>query len=456
MEPDALLEAVRACGLLPAGEAVVVLLSGGRDSVCLLDVATRLVGAPAILALHVNYGLRPEAHEDEAHCRALAGQLGVELEVERPQRPKGAGNLQAWARDVRYGAAARLALRRGARVAAGHTATDQAETVLYRLAASPGRRALLGMPARDGRLVRPLLDFTREDTAAYCRARGLGWREDTTNQDPDSYARARVRHRLVPALRAIHPAAEANVLRTARQLREEAEVLDELVREVLGGADRIEVARLAALPPALRRLVARRLAEDAAARAERGRSGRQGPPDPGGLRDLQAPLVPAAGARLDELLALGPEGGAVDLGDGVRAVVEQGVLRFAAGAPPLAPGAVALPVPGRVAFGEWEVRCDPAAPQPAAGVLDARTLGAGATVRAWRPGDRMSPLGLGGSRTLQDLFTDRKVPREGRRTLPLVEVGGEIAWVPGVATGERFRITSATRSAVRLTATRAA
>jgi len=140
----------------------------------------------------------------------------------------------------------------------------------------------------------------------------------------------------------------------------------------------------------------------------------------------------------------------------VRAVVEQGVLRFAAGAPPLAPGAVALPVPGRVAFGEWEVRCDPAAPQPAAGVLDARTLGAGATVRAWRPGDRMSPLGLGGSRTLQDLFTDRKVPREGRRTLPLVEVGGEIAWVPGVATGERFRITSATRSAVRLTATRVA
>src|SRR5205823_13795653 len=127
------------------------------------------------------------------HCRALAGPLGVGLEVERRGRPEGAGNLQAWARDIRYGGAARLALRRGARVAAGHTATDQAETVLYRLAASPGRRALLGMPARDGRLVRPLLDFTREDTAAYCRARGLGWREAPSNQDPgkdpDRYGR---------------------------------------------------------------------------------------------------------------------------------------------------------------------------------------------------------------------------------------------------------------------------
>src|SRR2546421_175939 len=84
----------------------------------------------------------------------------------------------------------------GGRDAAGHTATDQAETVLYRLAASPGRRALLGMPARDGRLVRPLLEVTREETAAYCRERGLSWREDRSNDDP-VYARARVRSALV-------------------------------------------------------------------------------------------------------------------------------------------------------------------------------------------------------------------------------------------------------------------
>ena len=206
------------------------------------------------------------------------------LTVERARVPDGAANLQAWARDVRYGAAARRALRRGARVAAGHTATDQAETILHRLAASPGRRALLGMPARDGLLVRPLLDLEREETAAYCRARGLAWREDASNElgSSSSYTRARVRHETLPALRAVHPAAEANLVRTAALLRDEAEVLETLVDGVLEGRDRIETARLAALSPALRRLVARRLAEDAAGR-----------------------LVPEAAGRAAELAALG-------------------------------------------------------------------------------------------------------------------------------------------------------
>src|SRR5205807_1631376 len=101
-----------------------------------------------------------------AYCAELCARLGVRLVVERAAAPR-RGNLHAWARDLRYGAAARLALARGARVATGHTASDQAETVLYRLAASPGRRALLGMRARDGRLVRPLLEVTRAQTAAY-------------------------------------------------------------------------------------------------------------------------------------------------------------------------------------------------------------------------------------------------------------------------------------------------
>jgi tRNA(Ile)-lysidine synthase len=318
---DDLLERVRATGLLPAGRPVVVLLSGGRDSVCLLDVAVRLAGPAAVAALHVDYGLRAESGEDEAHCRALCARLGVALDVHVAQRPGDAGNLQAWARDVRLGAGARLAAARRARLATGHTASDQAETVLYRLAASPGRRALLGMAERDGLLVRPLLGATRLQTAAHCIARGLTWREDASNADP-AYARNRARAGLVPALRELHPAAEANVVRTAQLLRDEAAVLDEVVGTALAGRDRIAIARLAALPPALARLVVRRLAEDAVGR-----------------------LCARAAARLPDILSLGD--GALDLGDGARAVVAGGVLRVRPTPPGRAAPALAGPLPSR-------------------------------------------------------------------------------------------------------------
>ena len=299
-----LIDEVGADGLLADERPVVVLLSGGRDSTCLLDVAVRIAGADAVEALHVNYGLRNQAGADERHCAALCDRLGVGLDVRRPRRPE-AGNLQAWARDQRYAAAAELASGRGADVAAGHTATDQVETILYRLASSPSRRALFGMSAREGRLVRPLLGFTREETAAYCEERGLEWVEDETNST-DAYARGRIRGGLVPALEAVHPAAVANVLALAGVLRGEGDVLDALVEETLAGRAAIELVRLRALPPALRRLVVQRLADEAI----------------GG---------PAAGVarRADEVAALSEHGTAMlDLPSGVRAVAERGVLRF--------------------------------------------------------------------------------------------------------------------------------
>ncbi len=298
-----LLDRVRATGLLPPGEPVVVLLSGGRDSVCLLDVSTRIAEPDAVVALHVNHRLRGEESDgDEAYCRALTAALGVEIVVESSGPAPHTGNLQAWARDHRLGAAAGLATARGARIATGHTMSDQAETILYRLAASPGRRALLGMSPHDGLLVRPLLGVSREETEAHCRARGLSWREDSTN-DVSGYTRARTRAGLLPALRVLHPAAERNIVRTAELLREEAEVLDELVATVLDGRDHVGTEHLAILPPALARLVVRRLAEDAAGR-----------------------LCPRAPGRLPELIAL--RDGALDVGEGVRAVVSGGELHM--------------------------------------------------------------------------------------------------------------------------------
>jgi tRNA(Ile)-lysidine synthase len=373
---------------------IVVLLSGGRDSVCLLH----LMKGEDMLALHVNYGLRPSADEDEAFCRSLCERLGVPLVVHRAGPP--VGNVQAWAREVRYAEAAKL----GPVVATGHTATDQVETVLYRLAASPGRRALLGIRERAG-VIRPLLGWTREETAAYCREHGLEWREDESNES-DDYARNRIRNELLPALRSIHPAAEANILRTLEILRDEAEVLDSLIDT------EPSISRIAALPPALRRLTVQAIAGE-----------------------------PSVAARAEEILALGARGGTamLDLGGGLRAVVEYGRLRFDHGPSP-PPSPARLAVPGAVVFGAGRVVCEHAADGP----LDADALAPELEVRPWRPGDRLS------SKTLQDHFTDRKVPRERRHQLPVVVSDGEIAWAIDIV-GERFRATESTRRRVRLT-----
>ncbi len=420
---EAPLSAARSSGLIGPGAPLLVLLSGGGDSVCLLDVAVRL-GA-RVSALHVNYGLREGADADELLCRELCERLGVPLRVEQVELPA-EGNLQDRARTARYALAERLA---EGDYAAAHTASDQAETVLYRLAVSPGSRALRGMEERRGRLVRPLLAVTRAEVRDYLRARDLAWREDPSNADR-RFARARVRHDVLDALRELNPAAERTIAETARQVREEGEVLEAAAQEALTRLGTpVTLAALRAEPPALRRLVLRRLAELAA-----------GAPRPLSRGEAEA------------ILALGDAGSrSLDLGGGLAAVAEYGALRFrrvGGGAGPPAP--VELPVPGRVRFGDWEVEALLDGP----GEVTVAALGAGATVRAWRAGDRMRPLGLGGTKTLQDLFTDRKVPRALRHSLPVVESGGEIVWVAGVALDERFAGESGAAGAVGLVARR--
>src|SRR3954447_26628575 len=270
--------------MIEPGKPLLVLLSGGADSVCLLHFAQSR-GAD-VAALHVNYGLRESADDDERFCRSIF----PSLIVERVQLPPD-GNMQALAREARYALAERHA---AGDYATGHTLSDQAETVLMRLCSSPGRRGLLGMAPRRGRLIRPLLGMTREETRAYCRAHGLAWREDESNSDP-RFTRARVRHELLPLLERIAPGAERTIAATADLLRDEADALDALLPET------DSLAEIAALPPALGRLVLRRLA--------------------------------GAPVRVEELLAYDGRGGTftLDVGNGLRAVVEYGRVRFDTG-----------------------------------------------------------------------------------------------------------------------------
>jgi tRNA(Ile)-lysidine synthase len=297
-------DAVVRSELIEPGERVLALLSGGADSVCLVHSLREVLGAGRLKALHVNHALRAAADEDERFCRELCAELALDLVVERVEVPS-RGNLEAAAREARYGAAERVREQLGLDlVATGHTAGDQVETILYRLASSPSRRALLGMRPRDGRLVRPLLGATRAETTAYCEERGLAWRDDGSNEEAD-YKRNLIRRGLIPELERVHPAARENVLRTAALLREEAELLDSLVdAELEAGEGTISQRRFAELHPALRRLVLQRLADEAAGR-------------------------PVAGAArfAEQVAGLTRGGSALDLGGGVRAVLARGVLR---------------------------------------------------------------------------------------------------------------------------------
>ena len=289
------------------------MLSGGRDSVCLLDLAVRLLGPEAVTALHVNYGLREDAGADERHCAGAVRAARGAARGRAARRPEGPGNLQAWAREVRYAAAAAPRRRRpGAAIATGHTADDQVETILYRLASSPSRRALLGMraqrrapgaaaarlhPGADDRLLRG----ARARLARRRQQRGAGLRPQPRPPRARRRRSPRSTRRRRPTCCA-RPSCCARRPRCSTPWSPPSSTAPAARRR-----DAISLERLGELPPALRRLVVQQLADRAAGR-------------------------PVAGAarHAEEVAALRRTGTAMlDLGSGVRAVVERGVLRGA-------------------------------------------------------------------------------------------------------------------------------
>lgn len=428
--------------LLEPGQRVVVALSGGPDSMALLH-ALRALGQWSLAIAHLDHGLREESARDAAFVQRVARELDLPLYLRRLEvRPEGEG-LEEAARRARYRFLEEARAHFGAhRVALGHTADDQAETVLLRLVRGCGLRGLGGMPPARGPFVRPLIEVTRQEVEAFLREVGASWVVDRSNLDV-RFWRNRIRHRVLPELRALNPAVVETICRMAEVLREEEAQLEGLAAEAVGRLRRApgqwEAEGLRTLPPALRRRALRMaLAE---VRGDLRGVGL------GHIRDLEELLW----SDRPRWLCL-PR---------ARAVVRYGRLEIhPAGRPEPAPSfrylieslPARLPIPevGRtLELQPVEPPPRPEAEPPGVGLLDLDRLRLPLEVRSPRPGDRLQPLGLQGTKKLQDFLVDRKVPREERSRVVLLLSEGRIVWVGGQEVAHPVRITPYTRRALR-------
>ena len=447
-------QAVDRYALLAPGDAVLVGVSGGADSTALLHLL-RARGERLGLRLgvgHLDHGLRPESPAEARAVECLAGELGVAVHCERAdvralQRQLGT-SVEAAGREARYDFFRRTAERHGyTKVALGHHADDNAETLLLNLLRGSGRPGLGGIRAmRDGIYIRPLLRAFRSDIDAYLRGRGLRWVNDATNAD-ESLRRNRIRHQLIPLLeRDFQPAARTVLSRAAEVLAAEEAWIDELLQPIVErllqerapGRVALDAAALAELPVAVRRRVVRtalgrvrgdlqRIGFDHVESVLNATGARH---LPGGVCVSRTPrgivIERAAAAGRPGPAAPGPDYEHRLAGCGTLVIPETGEAIRLVEAPP---GEAGGPLGG----------------DPFTARLDAETVQFPLTIRNRRPGDRFHPLGAGGSQTLKKYFGDHKVAPAERRSCPLLLSDDRIVWVAGHRLDERVRITPGTR-----------
>lgn len=451
------LATIRSHRLLASGDRVVIALSGGPDSVALTWVLKDLapdLGIEIAGLVHLNHQLRAGASdEDERFCGELAVRIGAPIHIEREDIATRAAasrqSIEVVARAARYAVFESAAARFSAtHIATGHTLDDQAETVLLRLLRGAGTRGLAGIRFRRGPVVRPLLECRREDVLRDLTDRGESYRHDQSNDDR-AIPRNRIRHDLLPVIDDIAPGGRDALARLAGLSTDvedflgaaAIEMAPAVVLSVEGAANGapvvLQARDLGRLPAALaRHLIYQalvRIAPGAAITARHVAAVRSlsAADKPKGHLDLPGVAVSRDGELL-VLAARRDQGG----NQGSPGPFEH-VL-------PL-PGSVRVPEAGvtvsvdhgdaRVALPDMEDR------QMA--VLQAASVRPPFVVRSRRPGDRVWPLGAPGHRRLQDVFVDRKVPRERRDRVPIVaDANGRIVWVMGLTIAEECRVTA--------------
>lgn len=443
--------------LLASDAPVLVMLSGGGDSVALLRVlASGGLGERPTRALHVNHLLRgEESVADEEFCAELCDELGIECRVVRfdvaAYARDEALNLEDAGRIIRYRFADEeldawcheigVPSSRG-RIATAHTLDDRVETFFMRVISGSGPGALSSIAARRGRVIRPLIESGREEVRAALEADGHGWREDASNSDT-ARSRALVRAELLPVARRLNPNYRAAVARSMDLFGDD----DALLARMAAGfardfADRApgEVRFDRQWMLTLDRAMARRTVRTAVLETF---------PDASRLEAAHVEAI-VDGLAEDTFRR--------DLPGGLSAFTEYATLvvsRTDTDTPRVAP--CLLPLPGHAHLGAAGVIiASPAAVGDVDGerdsvVIDATRVAGELTVDSVREGDRMRPLGMDGSKKLSDLLVDAKVPRRLRRSVPVVRDGERIVWLAGVRMSDEYRVTPATDRALRLT-----
>ena len=440
--------------LFSRGERVVVAVSGGADSVALLDILHELspqLGLDLVVA-HFNHCLRPgEDERESAFLKELADLYQLPLfEGKSSKNLPTSPSLEEEARAERYDFFARVARELDSeKIALGHTMNDQAETVIMRLLRGSGPLGLSGIPPkRNQGIVRPLIEISRPQILAYLRAKGLHWIEDSSNRDL-RFLRNRIRHELIPILQRYQPNLIQILSQTAEILRQDEEWLTNWAEQWLevkaerldSGALCVKISEFLALPSSLQARVLRAMLSSVG----------------GGLRRISARHITA----IQRLLTASRPQGELNLPLGllvrksyqtfqVEVVGDEGDKGFlleikGIGSYRLERLQTRIRVdevdPCQVKprqLGQWEI------------VLDADKVSYPILVRPFRPGDRIAPLGLKGTKKVKDLFIERKIPRHLRRLIPIFESRGKIMWVAGIRIDDRFKLTEESRNALRI------
>ena len=412
---EALLDGCRRQGLFKSGDRVIAACSGGADSMTLLLflLRHRRTLEIEVLATHVNHGIRGETAKRDADfvadfCRRNGVELflydAVQEGIEIPPHPS-----EDWARGLRYGWFDELAAREEAVIATAHTMSDQAETVLFRMARGTGLHGLAGIPPRRGFYVRPCLCLTRADTEAYCAALGQHYIQDETNAE-DTYARNRIRHDAIPALHYANPAAERSIARLCRQMRE----LDEWLT-----AEAAALLQAASVPGGY----------DAALVSP--------------VRDAEEKYI-----SLLRFLILKGEG-AVQLTPEVTFKIRNGLLvcltkegaQIAPAPPqPFEPGEFCLPggyfVKFQVVKYEKFLKNQPIFKKDLNCCADCAKIQGNVILRTRQPGDFYRPAGRHLRKTLKKYYNELGIPPAERPLLPLLADGSEVLWLWGCGFAE--------------------